>query len=363
MSLLCSQCGEAYPNDKPIWRCNCGAVLNIKFSPGFPIETIKTRPPSMWRYEEAIPVSNPVSYGEGYTPIVKEKISGTDVLLKLEYLFPSGSFKDRGASVLISKARELGFKHVVEDSSGNAGAAIAAYSAKAGITCDIYVPEGTSPGKLTQISSYGANLCIVKGSREDTTKAAMVAAEQHYYASHIWNPYFLQGTKTFSYEVTEQLGWKAPDTVICPVGHGTLLLGAYFGFLELKEASIIDHLPRIIGVQTESCPPLAEAWRKGKNDYAKIEKKETLGEGISIAEPIRAPQILKAVRKTGGEVIMVSEHQILTALKSILRKGYYIEPTSATVVAGLNLLNDLGQTVIPLTGTGLKTTEKLGRLL
>ena len=199
MSLLCSVCGEEYSTDNPIWRCSCGSALDVKFSSKFPIDKIMTRLPNMWRYREAIPVSHPVSYCEGFTPIVREKISGKKVHLKLEYLFPSGSFKDRGASVLISKAKELGFNHVVEDSSGNAGAAIAAYSAKAGITCDIYVPEGTSLGKLTQISAYGANLHVVKGSREATTKTAMNAARQNYYAGlessrhhnlsrRTWNP-------------------------------------------------------------------------------------------------------------------------------------------------------------------------------
>lgn len=335
----------------------------MEFSPEFLLEQIEKRQPNMWRYHEAIPVLNPVSFGEGFTPLVKERIHGRDVHLKLEYLFPSGSFKDRGASVLISKTNELGFNHVVEDSSGNAGVAIAAYSAKAGIICDIYVPEGTSPGKLTQISSYGANLHLVEGSREDTTRAAMEAAEKYYYASHIWNPYFHQGTKTISYEISEQLNWSTPDTVICPVGHGTLLLGAYLGFQELKNASIIDNFPRIIGVQTESCSPLAEAWKEGENDYVTIEKKDTLGEGISIAEPVRASQILKAVKQTGGEIIAVSEHEILSALRLMYRKGYYIEPTSATAVAGYNHLDDLGQTIIPLTGSGLKTTEKMGRIL
>ena len=363
MSLLCSVCGEEYSTDNPIWRCSCGSTLDVKFSSKFPIDKIMTRLPNMWRYREAIPVSHPVSYCEGFTPIVREKISGKKVHLKLEYLFPSGSYKDRGASVLISKAKELGFNHVVEDSSGNAGAAIAAYSAKAGITCDIFVPEGTSLGKLTQISAYGANLHVVKGSREATTKTAMNAARQNYYASHIWNPYFLQGTKTLSYEITEQLGWKAPDTIICPVGHGTLLLGAYLGFKELKEASIIDHIPRIIGIQTENCPPLAKAWKKGNKTYTKITKKQTIAEGISIAEPVRAPQIIEAVKRTDGDIFTVSEDQILCALKVALKKGYYIEPTSATALAGLNTTDDLGETVIPLTGTGLKATEKIGSIL
>lgn len=363
MSLICSKCGAEFSIDSKFWRCGCGGVFDVKFSPEFPIDKIMTRPLNMWRYREAIPVSHPVSYCEGFTPIVREKIFEKNVFLKLDYLFPSGSFKDRGASVLISKIKELGIKYVVEDSSGNAGAAIAAYSAKAGIKCDIYVPEEANPDKLIQISAYGANLHVIKGTREDTAKLTMNAAKKYYYASHIWDPYFLHGTKTFSFEVTEQLGWNTPDTIICPVGNGTLLLGAYLGFKELKEESIIDHIPRIIGVQTESCSPLSEAWKKGNTTYSKIIKKPTIADGISIAEPVRGSQILNAVKQTNGEIISVSENQILKALKIAFRKGYYIEPTSATTLAGLNMLNDIGETIIPLTGSGLKSTEKIGRIL
>ncbi|MEM9982561.1 MAG: pyridoxal-phosphate dependent enzyme, partial [Bacteroidota bacterium] len=152
--------------------------------------------------------------------------------LKLDFLFPTGSYKDRGASVMISKVKELGIDKVVQDSSGNAGASVAAYCAKAGIACDIYAPKCTSQAKLTQIKMYGATLHLIDGTREDTAQAALEAAQKSYYASHCWNPYFFQGTKTFAFEIAEQMGWKAPDTVILPAGNGTLLIGAYIGFRE-----------------------------------------------------------------------------------------------------------------------------------
>jgi threonine synthase len=363
MSLICSVCGEEYSSNEPVWRCHCGGLLEVDFTPEFPIREIEARPPGLWRYREAIPVSVPVSFGEGFTPMVGETVGSVAVYLKLEYLFPSGSFKDRGASVMVSKIHELGISQVVEDSSGNAGAAVAAYCAKSGIGCDIYVPESTSQGKLTQIGAYGARLHRVSGSREDTSRAVLEAARATYYASHIYNPYFLEGTKTFAFEVAEQLGWRAPDCIVTPVGHGSMLLGSYIGFRELMEAGVTDILPRIIGVQSESCSPLSKAWETGADDFVPVLKKPTVAEGISIAEPVRAPQILNAVRETGGSIVSVSEDEIISGLKEAVGKGYYIEPTSATVLAALNGLDDLGTTVVPLTGIGLKATGKLGKLL
>ena len=160
--------------------------------------------------------------GEGFTPLEEIELDGHRVLLKIDYLFPTGSYKDRGATVLISKVKELGIRKVVEDSSGNAGSAIAAYCAKAGIECEIYVPQATSPEKLVQIQAYGATLKRVEGSREKTAEVAMGAASKFYYASHCWNPFFLHGTKTFAFEIWEQMDGKVPDVLILPVGHGTL---------------------------------------------------------------------------------------------------------------------------------------------
>jgi threonine synthase len=320
----------------------------------------------MWRYREAIPIrreSSILSMSEGFTPLEKVEFNGNYSLIKVDYLFPTGSYKDRGATVLISKMKEWGVQKVVEDSSGNAGSAIAAYCARAGIECEIYVPRYTSSEKAVQIQAYGATLRKVKGSRERTAEAAMEAASKIPYASHCWNPFFLHGTKTFAFEVWEQMGWKAPDVLVLPVGHGTLFLGAYIGFKELKEAGMIRRIPKLVGIQSASCAPLYRAFKKGWREPRPIEKRETVAEGIAIAKPVRGRQILGAIEKTDGEILAVTEKEIGMALKEMGRKGHFIEPTSAATIAGLKkyLRKKRGrETVVStLTGTGLKSVGKM----
>ena len=368
--LICQRCNKEFSLNERIWRCDCGGLLDLKFIPAFPLGKIKERKPTIWRYREAIPIQldeNIISFNEGFTPLIKVDFYGRDVLIKQDHLFPTGSYKDRGASVLISKAKELDVKKVVEDSSGNAGCAIAAYSAKANIKCDIYVPAYASPAKLAQIQLYGAKLIKVPGTREDTANAAMVAAEKDYYASHSLNPFFFHGTKTFAFEVSEQLGWVSPDTLILPVGNGTLLLGAYIGFNELLEANIIDKIPKIIAVQSKNCAPLYKAYTKNLKMIPKIDKQESIAEGIAIANPKRWEQILQVVKKTKGDFIAVDESEIKDSLKEICKKGFYIEPTSAATVAGIKRYlensNPDEEIVSIFTGHGLKTTEKMVEIL
>ena len=300
---------------------------------------------------------------EGFTPLEELEFDGNRALIKIDYLFPTGSYKDRGATVLISKMKEWGVQKVVEDSSGNAGSAIAAYCAKAGIECEIYVPQNISSEKTVQIRAYGANLIKVQGSRERTAAVAMEAASKIPYASHCWNPFFLHGTKTFAFEVWEQMGWKAPDVLVLPIGHGTLFLGAYLGFKELKEAGMIKRIPRLVGVQSASCAPLYQAFKKGWRETRPIEKKETVAEGIAIAEPVRGRQILEAIRETGGEILGVTEREIRMALEEMGRKGHFIEPTSAATIAGLKKYfrkKRRRETVVStLTGTGLKSVGNM----
>ena len=347
----------------------------------------------MWRYREALPIDSDVhilSLDEGFTPLTPLAIGDKRVLFKLDHLFPTGSFKDRGASVLMSKAHELGVNKVVEDSSGNAGCAIAAYAAAGGIGCEIFAPEKTSSAKLTQIRAYGANLHPVAGSREDTAKAALLAANDAYYASHVCNPFFLHGTKTFAFEVCEQLGWEAPDTLVLPAGNGTLLLGAYIGFSELLKCGLIDYMPKMVAVQTESCRPLHAAWEEKSSEpcavtrklrptsqaiyesdesetFAAI-KKDTFAEGMAIAKPMRGRQMLEAVKKCRGKFISVSEDEIRSALSLSFGRGFYIEPTAAATVAGVcKYLSDGAKpdemVVSAFTGHGLKDTEKILSLL
>jgi len=362
-SLRCRSCQKKYPSSEPRWKCHCGGFLTVDFHARFPIKLIRKRKPTLWRYREALPIhqnQSIVSFDEGFTPLTKEEVYGKHVWLKQDFLFPSGSYKDRGASVLVSKMKELGLKNAVEDSSGNAGAAIAAYCAKASITSHIYVPKKTSAGKLLQIQQYGAKLHRVQGNRKDAADAAWQHAQTTYYASHYWNPYFFQGTKTCVFEIVEQLGWTPPDVLIVPVGNGTLLYGSYLGLKELQQEGIIDKLPRIIGIQAKNCAPLAAAWKNNNIIKPVTSSKETIAEGIAISNPTRAEDILHSVRETSGDILTVTENEILNALNYIRKKGYYIEPTSAVTIAGLKKLsikeNDC--VVIPLTGNGLKTKPR-----
>jgi threonine synthase len=368
--LFCSHCNATYPLNDPRWKCDCGSVLDISFRPRFDLDQIKCRKATLWRYRDALPIENNeniVSFEEGMTPLLPFEIDGARIWIKQDQLFPTGSYKDRGATVLISKAKELGIHNVVEDSSGNAGCAVAAYCAKAKINCQIYVPAETSPAKLAQIQLYGAGLNLIPGSREDTARAVLKAAETHYYASHSWNPFFFQGTKTFAYEIFEQLGWKAPDTLILPAGNGTLLLGAYIGFKDLLQIGLISSLPRLVAVQAENCAPLYKAFNENLADIPKVEKLDTLAEGIAIAEPIRGKQIVSAVRESGGCFLTVSEDEIQKMVVKICRKGAYIEPTSAATIAAIprytQQLKHDEVIVSVFTGHGLKSTEKMLKIV
>lgn len=294
------------------------------------------------------------------------EIGGRTMQVKQEHLFPTGSYKDRGATIMMAMAAHMGVESVVEDSSGNAGCAVAAYSARAGIRCRIFVPADNSPGKLGQIELYGADLVRVEGSREDTAAACMAAAGDTFYASHVFNPLFFHGTKTFAYEVVEQMGWTAPDTVVLPAGNGTLLLGAHIGFSELVGLGVIGKMPKLVAVQAAGCAPLHASFEQGSESVVSVETFPTLGEGIAIAAPERGAQMLAAVRETGGEFLAVSEGEILTAFNDMGRKGFCIEPTSAAVVAGAARYAqsaDADEFIVTcFTGHGLKAGDKLHKL-
>lgn len=331
------------------------------FRPRFPRREIRRAPPGMWRYRAAIPIRRDediVSFGEGFTPLLPLVFERRQAFLKLDFSFPTGSFKDRGASVLVSKIKELGITNVLIDSSGNAGAAVAAYCSRAGIKCEVFVPSGTPAGKLAQIRAYGAKLRWIPGTRENTARAALKAAARTYYASHYWNPFFFQGTKTFAYEVCEQLGWQAPDSAVLPCGNGTLVLGAYLGFRDLMSANIIRRMPRIIAIQAARCAPIYRAFL-GRD--RRISRKPTLADGIAVAEPLRASSILRVVGETGGGVLAVTENEIKTARRDMASRGLYIEPTAAATIAGLirYLKRAAAKEVVvsAFTGHGLKTVE------
>jgi threonine synthase len=366
-SFICISCGLRIQADRKSWRCDtCGGLLDIEMHPQFPLEKITTRPFTMWRYREALPIEldeNIISLGEPVTPIVKINLSGKSLMIKLEHLFPTGSLKDRGASVLVSKMRELGIEKAVEDSSGNAGASIAAYCKAAGIACEIFVPSHVSPAKAFQIEIYGAYLRLIEGSRENVAEAALFAAGELYYASHCRNPFFLHGVKTFAYEIAEQLGWNAPDTLILPVGNGTLLLGAFIGFKELFQAGLIKKIPKIVGVQAANCAPLYKDFTTNSSVKEKNTFMTSIAEGIAIAEPVRRGEILRCVKESSGLFLTVTEKEICTALRHMLEKGYMIEPTAAAAIAGAEKYlasSETGEQVVSvITGHGLKAPDKI----
>ncbi|MBU5675412.1 threonine synthase [Alkaliphilus sp. MSJ-5] len=369
INYVCHECGKKYNPTSLAFRCECGGLLDLEKSNfQFSDKNILRAEWSLFRYIKALPFNDnfsswkDISMGEGLSPIVALEKDNPDLLVKVDYLMPTLSFKDRGAVVLISKAKELGIKKVIQDSSGNAGTSIAAYANRAGIECDIYVPENTSSKKVKQISSHGAKVHLIKGTREDTAKAALAAVEsgEGFYASHVYNPFFYEGTKTYAYEIYEQLNGKIPDTLVIPVGNGTLLLGSYYGFKELLEAHLISKMPRIVAVQSEGCAPIYKAFNAGETTVKEVINTGTLAEGIAIAEPKRGKQILEAIRDTHGEIIIAPENKIVEARKYLAEKGFYVEPTTAATFAGFfdyyekynHKIN--GKVILPLCGAGLK---------
>lgn len=359
-SSVCPVDGTRVSAESLEWCCpTCRGPLDLDFRAAPPPLTALTgRVNSLWRYAEALPLSAPsVSLGEGRTPLVA--LEGA-VLAKLDFLMPTLSFKDRGAVLLAELARRLGPERVIADSSGNAGTAIAAYCARAGLDCAVYVPEGTSPKKLEQIAAHGARVRLVPGDREATARAARAAADEPgvFYASHVFNPYFPHGTKTYVYELWEDLGGRLPEAVVVPVGNGTLLLGAALAIEELYGAGLVDRRPRLHAVQARAVSPLASAWRAGAEDLLPGEPDAgpTLAEGIAIPRPPRARQILAAVRASGGSFLTVPEENLASAQLDLARRGFYVETTGVACWAAVRegALGDV-ETVVPLCGAGLKT--------
>jgi threonine synthase len=360
--IICTDCGKKFQANEPVWRCSCNGLVDVVAKAKISTKQLKRRPPNIWRYREVIPINDDkyiVSFNEGFTPLVKIILNKRPVFFKMDFLFPTGSFKDRGASVLVSKMKELEIEEALIDSSGNAGSAVAAYCGRAGIKCTVLVPETTSEEKLFQIKNYGAKLFVVQGNRDETARVALNLAKKIYYASHYYNPFFFHGTKTFAYEIIEQLDWQVPDTVILPVGNGTLLLGAYIGFSELYNQKLIKRLPKLIGVQSNHCAPLSEMLKKKITTIPKLVIRPTIAEGIAVGKPPRAKQIVSAIKKTRGTIITVSDAEIKKALSEMSLSGIYIEPTSAAAVAGvkryLKTANKKEIIVSTFTGTGLKS--------
>jgi threonine synthase len=354
-SFVCQLCGQSFTLNEKIWRCPCGGLLDIENACLFSTERINTTDFSLWRYAHAIPLklSSPVTFQEGLTPLERNKMMGHELLLKHDYLFPTASFKDRGTSVLITYLKQLGINNIIEDSSGNAGVSLAAYAARLNMKVRIFVPATTSRKKIEMIEHFGADIELIEAGRSQTADYCLAQAERTFYASHVWHPMFLQGTKTIAFEVAEQLNWRLPDRVILPLGNASLLLGWYLGVEELIRAGIVSKHPQIMAVQAANCAPVYNRFHHLPDNVFQ----PTLAEGIAVQAPRRMEQILEAIRATNGDVLAVTEAEIKKALKTLYLQGYAVEKTSAVVVAALGSLsnNPNLESLIVLSGHALKT--------
>jgi threonine synthase len=371
VAYLNPRTGETFSIDQPRWQAPDGSPLLLTPLPGLTRADIVAADNSLWRYRAAlpVPVAAPITMGEGRTPLVARTLHGAEALLKCEFQMPTGSFKDRGASVMLSILREQGVGAVLEDSSGNGGAAVSGYAAAGGMRATIMTPASTSPAKTVQMRAYGATVELVPGTRQDTSDAAERRAAQIFYASHNWHPFFLHGTKTLAYELWEDLGFVVPDNVIMPCGAGSNVLGCGIGFGELLRAGQIEALPRLFAAQPANCAPIAAAFQAGETTPVDVVITPTIAEGTAIARPIRLTEVIGTLLESEGGAVMVSEAEIAAALFDLARVGLYVEPTCAQVVPAFAKLLASGaitpdqRTVLVLTGSGLKATPRIAELL
>ena len=363
--INCSSCGK--PSHSLLdFRCSsCGKPVDIQVSFDFETEKIQRKNYSVWRYAKFFPYvkeTEIVSLGEGWTPLVK---FSNNIHFKLENLNPTGSFKDRGSTLLVSALQRLIEKtggYISEDSSGNAGASIAAYAARAVLRAKIYVPENVSGPKLNQIQSYGAEIVKVAGSRGKVAEEAQRAEEKKFYVGHILHPLFRDGIRSLAYEIAEQLNWRVQKCVYLPVSAGTLLLGLISGFKHLVESNIIEAMPKIVACQTQQVSPL---YHRFKNlSYAPPERITSIADALVSVNPPLLDLMVKRLKETNGDSVMVEENEIFNAFKKLAKKGFFVEPSSAVAYAAYDQqlknkeISKEDRAVIILTGTGLKAMLK-----
>lgn len=346
--------------------CKCGHPLEVQVGQDFEVEKIFTKIWSIGRYLKFFPHMkdfDKTTLGEGWTPTVKLK---DHVYFKLESLNPTGSFKDRGSAALVSAVRtrikEAG-GYLSEDSSGNAGASMAAYAARAGLAAKIYVPETVSGPKFSQIKSYGATVVKVAGSRQKVTEGAQKPEPGKFYVGHILHPLYRDGIRSLAYEIAEQFEWDPPENVYLPVSAGTLILGVISGFEHLAKSNVIERVPKIMACQTEQVSPLYH--RFNSLIYSPPEKVTSIADALVSVNPPLLDIMVEDLRRVKGDAVMVEEPETLKAWHELGKKGFFVEPSSAVAYAAYkqrvadekNAARE--KTMIILTGMGLKTSLEL----
>jgi len=378
-SQLCIECGQEYSPQEVIYTCHkCGGLLSVEYEkskiPSDLDEIWKKRPLSVWRYAELLPIRNKekaVSLGEGGTNLnrckrLSEKLGLKRLYVKNEGENPTGSFKDRGMTVGVTMALELGMKKVACASTGNTSASLAAYAAKAGLECFVLIPSGkVAFGKLTQAIIHGAKVIQIRGNFDEALKIVREICSKHLvYLLNSVNPFRLEGQKTAAFEIRDQLSGEAPDKLIVPVGNAGNISAIWKGFKELYEQGMIERLPQMIGIQAEGAAPIANSLKHSLTTVKFVKNPETVATAIRIGAPVNWKKAVRAVKESCGFMETVSDAEILEAQKLLAQyEGLFVEPASAASVAGLAKLIQMGQidrdetVVCIVTGHGLKDPD------
>ena len=343
--MKCISCGEEYNLAEIIYTCQkCGSTLEVVCRPDVSRDIFECRKSTMWKYKEFMPVdeSKIVSLEEGGTPFCNcQKLGdklGIELHVKVEGSNPTGSFKDRGMSVGITKAVELGVETVGCASTGNTSASLAAYAARAGKRCIVLLPSGkVALGKLAQAMFHGAEVISIKGNFDEALETVTaLALEGQLYLLNSVNPFRLEGQKSIGFEIVDDLGWKSPDRIILPVGNAGNISAIWKGVIEFHEAGFIENLPMMTGIQAEGAAPIANAVRKGKMIIEPVPNPETVATAIRIGAPVSAQKALRAIYDSNGIAETVTDDEILSAQKLLARtEGIGVEPASAASIAGL----------------------------
>jgi threonine synthase len=351
--IKCITCGAKYSLEEIIYTCkDCGSVLEIMCKPDVSRDIFNCRKSTMWKYKEFMPVdeSRIVSLQEGGTPFIKcDKLGdqlGVKLLIKVEGSNPTGSFKDRGMSVGITKALELGVDTVGCASTGNTSASLAAYAARAGLRCVVILPSGkVALGKLAQAMFHGAEVMSVEGNFDEALEViTALAIEGKLYLLNSVNPFRLEGQKSIGFEIVDDLGWRSPDRIILPVGNAGNISAIWKGIKEFYEADFIKDLPRMTGIQAEGSAPIANAVKKGAEHIIPVDNPETIATAIRIGAPVSALKALRAIYDSDGLAETVTDDEILYSQKLLARtEGIGVEPASAASIAGLRKLVETGE--------------------
>lgn len=361
MYYECINCGNTYDPTEKLYTCpECGSLLEVemdleKVRNEIDERSFKRKSISAWKYRPFLPIlddSKIVSLGEGGTPLyscdrLAEEIGIDELFVKFEAGNPTGSFKDRGMTVGVTKAREYGVKTVACASTGNTSASLAAYSGKASLNCVVLIPEGkVALGKLAQAAMHGAKIIAIEDNFDKALKLVRRLCNERddIYLLNSVNPFRPQGQKTIGFEISDQLGFDSPDRITIPMGNCANIWAVYKGFFEFKEVGLVDRIPKMVGIQAEGSMPVVNAIKNGLDKVEPEEEPETVATAIRIGDPVNGPKALKAIRNSGGTAEGVSDEEIIQAQKMLASlEGIGVEPASATSIAGLKKLLDQGE--------------------